>query len=237
MLQTTHVTNQPVHRREVKTYKLRRGRVTQSQAAAIEVFGADFVWPAEGNPLNLPADINPSLVDIVVEIGFGMGEATAKIAADQPELGVLALDLHTPGVGRLISILNSQGSTNVRIIEGDALEVLKARVADASLAGVRLFFPDPWPKKRHHKRRFVQPDNLNLVAQKVRLGGFLHIATDWPEYAEFAEEMLLANPNWELYPEGGGQKWAQPQERPRTRFEQRGMDAGRPIRDLVAKRI
>lgn len=237
MQQTMQVTNQPFHRREVKTYKLRRGRVTQSQASAIEVFGSDFVWTAEGTLLNMPADINPLLEDIVVEIGFGMGEATAEFAARQPELGVLALDLHTPGVGRLISILKAQGSTNVRIIEGDALEVLKARVPDAALAGVRLFFPDPWPKKRHHKRRFVQPENLDLVAQKVRQGGFLHIATDWPEYAEFAAEMLSANSNWELHPEGMGQKWARPDERPRTRFEQRGIDAGRPIRDLVAKRI
>jgi tRNA (guanine-N7-)-methyltransferase len=237
MQQTTPVTNQPIHRREVKTYKLRRGRVTQLQASAIETFGSEYVWPAEGGLLELPAAIGANLEDIVVEIGFGMGEATAKIAALQPELGVVALDLHTPGVGRLIYMLQSQGSSNVRIIEGDALEVLKARIPDASLAGVRLFFPDPWPKKRHHKRRFVQSENLNLVAQKVRPGGFLHVATDWPEYAEFAEEMLIANPNWELYPAGDGQRWAFPQERPRTRFEQRGIDAGRPIRDLVAKRI
>jgi tRNA (guanine-N7-)-methyltransferase len=137
-------------------------------------------------------------------------------------------------VGKLITRLHEQGSSNVRIIEGDALEVLAERIPDHALAGVRLFFPDPWPKKRHHKRRFVQPKNLQLVAQKVRAGGFLHIATDWPEYAEFAAEVLAEMPEWKLLSDGAGVKYAQPKERPLTKFEQRGIEAGRPIRDLVA---
>lgn len=222
--------------REVKTYKLRKSRVSTSQAAAIAELGETFLWSAEGPTLDLPREISADCVDVVVEIGFGMGEATAALALAQPEVAVLALDLHTPGVGKLITRLAEQGSDNVRIIEGDALEVLANRIPNSSLAGVRLFFPDPWPKKRHHKRRFVQPKNLRLVAEKVRAGGFLHIATDWPEYAEFAEEVLQEMPEWKLLPSGEGIKWGQPSERPLTKFEQRGIDAGRPIRDLVAVR-
>lgn len=223
--------------REVKTYKLRKSRVSTSQAAAISELGDSFLWPANGAVLSLPADISSECEDVVVEIGFGMGEATAALALKQPELAVLALDLHTPGVGKLITRLHEQGSKNVRIIEGDALEVLAERISDDALAGVRLFFPDPWPKKRHHKRRFVQPNNLQLVARKVRTGGFLHIATDWPEYAEFAEEVLQEMPEWNVLAVGDGVRWGQPSERPLTKFEQRGIEAGRPIRDIVAIRL
>ncbi|MEY3407088.1 MAG: hypothetical protein RL038_149, partial [Actinomycetota bacterium] len=124
------VTNQPKHLREVKTYKLRKSRVSTSQAAAIAELGDDYLWASEGGMLKLPQDISENCTDVVVEIGFGMGEATAALALSQPELAVLALDLHTPGVGKLITRLHEQGSSNVRIIEGDALEVLAARIPD-----------------------------------------------------------------------------------------------------------
>lgn len=227
----------PLHPREIKTYKLRRSRVTPGQATAISQWGSKYLLPATGAVLNLPADIDPNAAGIVLEIGFGMGEATAAMAAFQPELAVLAMDLHTPGVGRLISLLAEQQSDNVRIIEGDALEILRHRISDSALDGVRLFFPDPWPKARHHKRRFVQLENLELVAAKTKIGGFFHFATDWPEYAEFAAEKISQSAHWELKEDAQQVRWGNPAERPRTRFEQRGMDAERPITDLVAIRI
>lgn len=230
-------TSEPLHPREIKTYKLRRSRVTAGQAAAISEWGSEYLFPPVGEVLELPADIDSNAAGIVLEIGFGMGEATAAYAALQPELAVLAMDLHTPGVGRLISLLTEQNSKNVKIIEGDALEILRERISDSTLDGVRLFFPDPWPKKRHHKRRFVQLENLELVAAKTKLGGFFHFATDWPEYAEYAEEKLQLSPHWQLMEDASEIRWGNPAERPRTRFEQRGLDAERPIKDLVAVRI
>lgn len=218
----------------IRTYKLRRSRVTSGQADAIHAHGDDYLLPAIGQLLQLPQDVCEGAVDTVMEIGFGMGEATVEMAAAEPQVGLIAVDLHTPGVGRLIAALAAAGLQNVKIIEGDAIEVLQSRIPDGALAGVRLLFPDPWPKARHHKRRFVNAANLELLAAKVRPGGFFHFATDWPDYASHAAEVLNASTHWQLLPAGSGVALAEPKNRPQTRFEARGIAADRPITDLVA---
>lgn len=213
---------------------MRKSRVTGAQALAIETQSQKFVIPDDGSTIDLAQQLN--LDEFIIEIGFGMGEATAALAAAYPNSALLAIDVHTPGVGALLHRINELGLTNTRVLEGDALEILAARIKDASLDGVRLFFPDPWPKKRHHKRRFANPENLSALAIKVKPGGFLHIATDWDDYAEQAIEHLSAHSDWTLLPSGQGSGSGQPSLRPRTRFEQRGIDAGRHITDVVAVR-
>ena len=181
----------------VRTYKPRRSRYTERATRAL----ADprgLVLPADGPPLNLAA-VWGANVPIVVDIGFGDGLATAALAREEP-YGVLAIDVHTPGIGELIARLQESDTTNVRIIEGDALAVLSSRIEPESLAGVRTWFPDPWPKARHHKRRIVQPAVVDLVHSRLAAGGWWHLATDWADYAESIEAVFAADPRWT----GGG---------------------------------
>lgn len=216
---------------DIRTYKLRRSRVTALQAQSIEDFGSKCIYADGISKIDLASEL--SINKFVIEIGFGMGEATWKYAVAQPEVAVLAIDLHTPGVGRLIHELVSNDLNNVRIIEGDALDILERRIADNTVDGIRLFFPDPWPKKRHFKRRFVNPKNLSLLASKVKPGGFFHFATDWQDYADWTLEELQNHPDWELQnnlPQG---VWSG---RPTTRFETKGINLGRAITDLIAFR-
>jgi len=221
-------------RQEIRTFKLRRSRVTGAQAAALQALAPQFLIGEGSDTINLGSSLNRQL--FIMDIGFGMGEATLANAVQYPQTAVLSLDVHTPGIGRLLNLLNDNGIENVRVMEADALEVMRIRIEYATLDGVRLFFPDPWPKTRHHKRRFIISSNLTLVASKVKVGGFFHLATDIENYAEQAIEELTAHPHWKLLPLGEGVEAAQPQERPRTRFEQRGLDAGRAITDIVAIR-
>lgn len=221
-------------RQPVRTYKLRRSRITVGQSAAIRDFGAR--WLLDANSPIPPTAWAQRYEQAVLEIGFGMGESTLAYARLQPTVGVVAFDLHTPGIGNLLSALEREQLDNVRVMEADALNVLRDQVAPASLQGLRIFFPDPWPKARHHKRRLVNAENLVLMASRVQPGGFLHFATDWPNYAEVVEELLQQSSEWELLPSGSSCGAANPAERPRTKFEQRGIDAGRPIADLVARR-
>ncbi len=220
----------PAAARHILTFKPRRGRVSELQDDALRRLGPSWVlsigdaaaWAArrsDGEPL-------------VLEIGFGMGEATAAMALQRPEVEVLAVDVHTPGVGALLHRLERQGSTNVRVVHGDAVDVLAA-LPEGVLAGVRAFFPDPWPKARHHKRRLVRPDLMGLVAQRLRRGGVLHLATDWAPYAGsmlavVADEPLLVNPY--------GGPAPRPLGRPVTRFEQQGLAKGHEVTDVVAFR-
>lgn len=218
----------------IRTYKLRRSRITAGQEAAIRDLGGRWLLSSEDSLP--PSEWAAAFEAVVLEIGFGMGEGTLAYAASQPQVAVLAADLHTPGIGNLLNGLAAAGVDNVRVIEADALELLRNRISPERLDGVRIFFPDPWPKARHHKRRLVNAANLGLIASRVKQGGFLHFATDWPDYAEVVAELLAAHPDWELLPAGEGLGWADPSARPRTKFEQRGRDAGRPIADLVARR-
>jgi tRNA (guanine-N7-)-methyltransferase len=220
---------------ELRTYKLRRSRVTALQAQALADVGERLLVTVADSVLDLPSLTGRS--EVICEIGFGMGEATAQLALVQPEMGVLAIDVHTPGVGKLLHLLDASGLSHVRVCEGNAVAILERNISQSALAGVRLFFPDPWPKARHHKRRFVNEAHMNLVAERVKPGGFFHFATDWQDYADQAHEVLSTHARWELLPAGQGVSYGQPHERPRTRFEQRGLDAGREITDLVAVRV
>ncbi|HEX7053059.1 MAG TPA: tRNA (guanosine(46)-N7)-methyltransferase TrmB [Burkholderiales bacterium] len=172
---------------------------------------------------------SPRKAPLVLEIGSGMGETTAAIAAAHPEADFVAVEVHGPGVGSLLQRIETQKLANLRVIRHDAMEVLERMVEDGSLAAIHLFFPDPWPKKRHHKRRLVQPDTAALMARKLAPGGVLHAATDWPDYAEHMAAVLGAEP---LLEEAAGGFVR----RPETKFESRGKRLGHPIRDLYYRR-
>jgi len=168
------------------------------------------------------------MAPVVLEIGSGMGEPTAEIAQQNPAIDFIAIEVHGPGVGSLLKKIEALGLYNLRLIRHDAVEVLERMIADASLAGLHLFFPDPWPKKRHHKRRLVQPSFAALAARKLAPGGYFHAATDWREYAEQMDAVLSNEPKLE--------KAAQGKNRPLTKFERRGMKLGHQVRDLVFRR-
>ena len=173
---------------------------------------------------------------VVLEIGFGMGEATARMAAGDPGTNVLAVDVHTPGQGHLLSLAERGGLDNVRVGNGDAIILLREMLAPDSLDGLRVYFPDPWPKKRHHKRRLIQPDFLTLAATRLRPGALLHCATDWEPYAGQMLEVLTAHPDFEnTRPDGGFAP--RPVFRPLTRFEGQGLDKGHVVNDLLFRRV
>lgn len=212
-------------REEVATTRLRQGRLTTSQAAA-----HDRLWPAygvqAGGPLDLPA-LFGRRAPVVLEIGSGMGEATTALALAEPERDVLACELHRPGRGALLRRVGEQGLTNVRVLDHDGRLVLRDLLGPASLDVVRVFFPDPWPKSKHRKRRLVDDAFVALVADRLRPGGVLHVATDWTPYADQVRRVLADCPALEP---------VDPPARPGTRFEQQGRDAGRPAHDLAARR-
>ena len=173
---------------------------------------------------------------VVLEIGFGMGDATAAMAAADPGTGILAVDVHTPGHGNLLRRIESDQLGNVRLAEGDAVVLLRDQLAPASVDGLRIYFPDPWPKARHHKRRLIQPEFVALAVSRLRPGSVVHCATDWEPYAEQMLEVLSASPDLEnLHPQGSGYA-PRPDWRPVTKFEQQGLDKGHTIQDLLFRR-
>lgn len=209
----------------IRTYKPRRTRMTERQRAALERRG-DLILAVDSGCFDL-ADIWGAGTPVVLEIGFGDGAATAAMASADPGTGVLAVDVHTPGVGELLARLDERGLTNVRVMEADALGVLSRSIPAASLQTVRSYFPDPWPKARHHKRRLVQPEVLDLVRSRLVEGGTWHIATDWDEYAQTLEGHFAVDPHWT------GGRIPSPAWRPETRYERRARRDGRPIADLM----
>lgn len=211
----------------VRTFKARRGRMSASQADAIERLWPSLGVAVDGTPLDLPSLFGRT-APVAMEIGFGMGEATVEMAAAQPDHDVLAVDVHTPGVGTLLRTIEERGLGNVRVAEGDALVLLRDMLPAGALDLVRVLFPDPWPKTRHHKRRLVTAAFCDLVAQRLRPGGRLHVATDWPAYADQVREVLAGHPDLAL---DDTAPW-----RARTRFEAQGVDAGRPPVDISATR-
>ena len=207
----------------------RRGRVTQKQNAALTNLSGPIITVSD--ELLDFAEIWPGNDDIVIEIGFGTGTATVAMAMADRTTGLLAIDVHTPGVGELLHRIDEEQLSQVRVIEGDAVVVLKQMIPAGSLAGVRLYFPDPWPKARHHKRRIVQPEYAALLATLVRPGGFWHLATDIADYAEQMLEVLSASPEW------SGGEIERPGYRPITKYESIAIEAGRPITDLLYTRV
>ena len=213
----------------VRSYRHRRGRLSATTADALDRLG-ELIVPVDGRPLDVPA-LFGRVAPLVVEVGSGMGEATAHMAAADPGRDVLAVDVHVQGLGRLLRRVEEGGLTNVRVAEGDAVVLLRDMLGPASVDEVRVYFPDPWPKARHVKRRLVQRAFLDLVASRLGAGGRLHVATDWAPYAEQVSALLGAHPAYEVVHEG-----ARPEHRPVTRFEQRGLDAGRTSYDILARR-
>src|SRR5574340_158873 len=181
------------HRR-VRSYVLRGGRIGSGQQRALDELGPRFVLPFSPSPLDAEA-VFGRRAPLVVEIGFGMGQATAQIAAASPETDFVGIEVHEAGVGALLREIGARALSNLRIVRHDAIEVLRQMIAPGSLAGVHVFFPDPWPKKRHHKRRLIQPGFVALLASRLAPGGRLHCATDWHDYAEQMLAVLSACPD------------------------------------------
>ncbi|MET0211324.1 MAG: tRNA (guanosine(46)-N7)-methyltransferase TrmB [Burkholderiaceae bacterium] len=221
----------PLHRR-LKSFVKRGGRTTEGQAKAYEDFGPRFLLPYQAEPLDLDRAFGRP-APTVLEIGFGMGEATAHIATLKPEINFLCCEVHEPGVGKLLKRCGEQGIANIRIVAHDAVDVLDHMLQPATLAGVHVFFPDPWHKKRHNKRRLLQPPLVRKLAERLAPGGYLHCATDWQPYAEQMREVLSAEPLLRNTTEGYAPK---PDYRPLTKFENRGLKLGHGVWDLVFER-
>lgn len=214
--------------RRIRSFVLRAGRMSDAQRRSYEECAAGRVVPYAPAPAkweDLFGNANP----VTVEIGFGMGVATARIAAANPDKNYLGIEVHRPGVGRLLWEIERAGLSNIRIVERDAVEVLRDMVADGSVAAFHIFFPDPWPKKRHHKRRLVTRPFTDLLCRKLAPGGYVYMATDWADYGDWALAELSATPGLRN-PHGGfapRQAW-----RPETKFERKGLDKDHEVREL-----
>lgn len=216
----------------IKSFVRRAGRTTTGQAKAFEDLGPRFILPYSAQPLNVPAAFGRT-APLILEIGFGMGEATAHIARVRPQDNFLCCEVHQPGVGALLKRLGEQGQTNVRILAHDAVEVIDHMLPLQSLDGVHIFFPDPWHKKKHNKRRLIQPPLIAKLAARLKPGGYLHCATDWQPYAEQMLEVLSGEP---LLANSAANYAPQPDYRPLTKFENRGLRLGHGVWDLVFMR-
>ena len=221
--------NELAHPRSIRSFVTRAGRMGPGQERALAELGPRFLLPYADTPFDFEANFG-RVAPRVLEIGFGMGDATAQIAQAQPGLDFIGVEVHTPGVGALLKRIGELELTNLRLIQHDAVEVLAQMIAPASLAGVHVFFPDPWHKKRHHKRRLIQPDFVRLLCEHIAPGGYLHCATDWQPYAEQMLEVLGAEPALRNTAPGFAPR---PDHRPLTKFENRGLRLGHGVWDLV----
>ncbi len=223
--------------RTVRSFVRREGRLTPSQARALDELWPRFGVPFSAEQIELDALFaRPAAGKRTLEIGFGNGELLAELALARPQDDFLGIEVHRPGVGHLLLLAEKLGLGNVRIFQHDAVEVLKHQLPRSSLDEVLLFFPDPWPKKRHHKRRIVQPEFVELVASRMRPGGVFHLATDWENYAQQMLEVMDASPRFENAA-GRGQFSERPESRPVTKFERRGQRLGHGVWDLLYKRV
>ncbi|WP_309141444.1 tRNA (guanosine(46)-N7)-methyltransferase TrmB [Streptomyces composti] len=222
--------------RRIRSFQPRRSRVTSGQADALQRLWPKWGFDIDGRRVLDLAEFFGNDNPVVLEIGFGMGEATAQMAAADPGTNILAVDVHTPGQGNLLNLADRQGLCNIRVGNGDAVILLREMLAPDSLAGLRVFFPDPWPKKRHHKRRLIQPEFLSLAATRLRPGALVHLATDWEPYAEQMLEVLTAHPAYENTRADGGFA-PRPGFRPLTRFEAQGLEKGHVVNDLLFRRV
>ena len=216
----------------IRSFVLRAGRVGPGQARALAELGPQFLLPYQQQPCDLE-NLYGRAAPKILEIGFGMGEGMADIAEAHPENDYLGVEVHTPGVGALLKQLGERGLTNVRIVQHDAVDVLNHMLAPDSLAGVHVFFPDPWHKTRHHKRRLIQSPLVRLLASRLQPGGYLHLATDWEDYAVQMLEVLRAEPS---LMNTAADYAPRPESRPLTKFEARGLRLGHGVWDLLFKR-
>ena len=221
-----------VHPRVIRTFVRRADRTTVGQARAFETLGPQFLLPFQPRALDT-ARVFGREAPVILEIGFGMGEATAHIAGLMPEKNFLCCEVHEPGVGALLKRIGENGLKNIRILQHDALEVIDQMLPEGALAGIHLFFPDPWHKLRHHKRRLVQPLVVAKLASRLAPGGYLHCATDWEPYAQQMLQVISAEPLLANTAEGFAPR---PAYRPLTKFENRGLRLGHGVWDLVFTR-
>ncbi|MFG2946534.1 tRNA (guanosine(46)-N7)-methyltransferase TrmB [Streptomyces adustus] len=222
--------------RRIRSFQPRRSRVTTGQADALQRLWSRWGLDIDGQRVVDLGEMFGNGNPVVLEIGFGMGEATAQMAAADPDTNVLGVDVHTPGQGNLLNLADHHGLSNVRVANGDAIILLREMLVPDSLAGLRVYFPDPWPKKRHHKRRLIQPEFLDLAATRLRPGAVVHCATDWEPYAEQMLDVLDAHPDFENTRAEGGFS-PRPAFRPVTRFEGQGLDKGHVVNDLLFRRV
>lgn len=219
--------------RAIRSFGTRRGHMTAGQRDAFDRLAPTLTLPFTGEPLNL-AGVFGNEHPVTLEIGCGMGETTAAIAQANPERNYLGLEVYPAGVGALLGRIEAQGLSNIRVIAHDAVEVLEQMIRPGSLAAAHIFFPDPWHKKRHHKRRLIQPAFVSLLASRIAPGGLVHCATDWVPYAEQMLEVLSAEPLLENTAAG---YLPRPDFRPLTKFEKRGLALGHEVRDLIFRRL
>jgi len=218
----------------IRSFIRRQGRLTPGQQLALDQY-----WPQYGLEPEIDYDFSQVFgrqAPLILEIGFGNGDSLAKMAAANPDQDYIGIEVHKPGVGHLLILLNEQGLTNVRVYCHDAIEILEKKLPDHSLDGLHLFFPDPWHKKKHHKRRIVRPSFVELLNKKLRVDGYFHAATDWQNYAESMLEVLTASEglkNTSLTKD----YCERPEYRPLTKFEQRGLRLGHGVWDLIFRKV
>ncbi len=230
----TEQNKEEIKKRPIRTYILRQGRITAAQKKAIQDNFQKHAVIFENKIINFDDIFKNKNSDLILEIGFGMGTSTAEIAKSNLNKNYIAIEVHSPGVGNLIKLIQKDDISNLKIIQHDAVEVLNLMIKNDSLDGIHIFFPDPWPKKRHHKRRLIQSNLLKLIAQKIKKTGYLHIATDWEDYAVWIIDLLDKE---ELLQKMSDDFFKKPDYRPLTKYENRGIKLGYRVWDMIYRRI
>ena len=226
--------NEDIKKRPIRSYILRQGRITAAQTKAIQENFQKYAVIFENKLTNFSDLFKNKNSELILEIGFGMGTSTAEIAKSNLNKNYIAIEVHSPGVGNLLKLIQESDIRNLKIIQHDAVEVLNLMIKNDSLDGIHIFFPDPWPKKRHHKRRLIQSNLLKLIAQKIKKSGYLHIATDWEDYALWIIDLLDKE---ELLQKTSDDFFKKPDYRPLTKYENRGIKLGYKVWDMIYRRI
>ena len=230
----TEKNKEDIKKRPIRSYILRQGRITAAQTKAIQENFQKHAVIFENKLTNFSDLFKNKNSELILEIGFGMGTSTAEIAKSNLNKNYIAIEVHSPGVGNLLKLIQESDIRNLKIIQHDAVEVLNVMIKNDSLDGIHIFFPDPWPKKRHHKRRLIQSNLLKLIAQKIKKSGYLHIATDWEDYALWIIDLLDKE---ELLQKMSDDFFKKPDYRPLTKYENRGIKLGYRVWDMIYRRI
>ena len=230
----TEQNKEDIKKRPIRSYILRQGRITAAQNKAIRENFQKHAVIFENKLTNFSDLFKNKNSELILEIGFGMGTSTAEIAKSNLNKNYIAIEVHSPGVGNLLKLIQESDIRNLKIIQHDAVEVLNVMIKNDSLDGIHIFFPDPWPKKRHHKRRLIQSNLLKLIAQKIKKSGYLHIATDWEDYALWIIDLLDKE---ELLQKTSYDFFKKPDYRPLTKYENRGIKLGYRVWDMIYRRI
>ncbi len=224
------IENKKNNLRPIRSYVLRQGRLTKHQAEAIKKFSDELIIPKSEKIIEQESIFSISNRKIILEVGFGMGDTTAEIAMNAPQNNYIGIEVHSPGVGNLINKIKEHEISNLKIIQHDAVEVIEKMIANSSLDGVHIFFPDPWHKKRHNKRRLIKADFLNKLALKLKEKAYIHIATDWEDYADWILDESRQCENLSLK---GNKFHNKPDYRPYTKYEKRGVNLGHKVWDII----